>query len=197
VDPREVRFYALCEPDADHIRYVGQTAYSLRARFRRHMRSTTVASGEWIQSLKSKGLRPRLVLLETLTLGSRDIARREFAWMRACIDAGHQLLNDPLPPPEKQDPEVTALFAGIADNLPFATPEQMKDGKSYPRGLPRRRARTDMGPDITHAEIDALRTPRSGKVRDRQLRAWGVPIPPPLGWEDHLVEHGVPYKLDV
>lgn len=38
----------------------------------------------------------------------------------------------------------------------------------------------------TAEEIEAARTPNGGWTRD-QLARWGVPWPPPLGWENRLL----------
>lgn len=45
---------------------------------------------------------------------------------------------------------------------------------------------------ITEQEIEAASTPKGGFTRE-QLKAWGVPWPPPSGWKKKLLLYGVPY----
>ena len=46
---------------------------------------------------------------------------------------------------------------------------------------------------ITEQEILAKQTDNGGWTK-ATLASWGVPWPPPKGWKEALVQHGVPYR---
>lgn len=61
--------YALCDPRTHDLRYVGKTCRSLNERLADHMTpsylKTSTYKNRWLRQLKSAGLKPDIVLLET------------------------------------------------------------------------------------------------------------------------------------
>jgi hypothetical protein len=104
VERAQVRYYALVEPDSDQVRYVGQTQDSLNWRLDQHLFAARVgrsgsAKSAWIKNLALRGRERRIVLLQKTTVRRDAIVTREMQWMRFFHDAGHQLLNHPIPGP--------------------------------------------------------------------------------------------------
>lgn len=49
---------------------------------------------------------------------------------------------------------------------------------------------------ISEEEILAARSPKGAWTR-KTLAEWGVPWPPPRGWKDCILAHGVPYQPEL
>lgn len=49
---------------------------------------------------------------------------------------------------------------------------------------------------ITEEEIAAAQSPRRG-LTAKTLASWGVPWPPPKGWKDTILAHGIPYQPEL
>ncbi len=89
--------YALCDPVADEVRYIGQTHLPLKSRMNIHMRARTTGThvGNWIRSLRQ---RPNIVIVERVEAhdlialsAALDTAEvRLIAHFRAC---GYDLTN--------------------------------------------------------------------------------------------------------
>jgi hypothetical protein len=91
-----VSIYALCEPDGQTVRYVGQTIYPLRHRLNNHVanaisgKSNPVLS-RWINGLQSNGQEPTIILLEECK--PTNAIKVETTWIALCQEEGCDLLN--------------------------------------------------------------------------------------------------------
>ncbi len=84
--------YILVDPITEEIRYVGATTHSLKKRLYQHLHpSCPSRAREWIKALQSRGLVPRIHLVEK----SPDDAlmSKEAFWIRFYLKAGVPLLN--------------------------------------------------------------------------------------------------------
>ena len=92
----KVSVYALCEPDGQTVRYVGQTLYPLRHRLNNHVadaisgKSNPVLS-RWINGLQSNGQKPTIILLEECK--PTNAIKVETTWIALCQEEGCDLLN--------------------------------------------------------------------------------------------------------
>jgi hypothetical protein len=96
--------YGLLCPVSNKVRYVGRSQH-VTERYRQHVTLLGISPDgprtpreRWITELKSQGLAPELVILETIegegiaaTGGRAKEAER--AWVRRLLDAGHPLTN--------------------------------------------------------------------------------------------------------
>lgn len=85
--------YGLYNPSNDLIYYVGQTK-NLYKRFMSHIneKNDNTLKGQWVTELKSKGVFPKMTILEEVEYS--QLLRRERYWINDCIKLGHPLLND-------------------------------------------------------------------------------------------------------
>lgn len=88
--------YALCEPDSQTPRYIGQTAFPLGHRLSNHVASAKRGASSnglstWINGLVYNGQRPAIILLEECAPG--DASKAETAWIALCKQQGCDLLN--------------------------------------------------------------------------------------------------------
>lgn len=87
--------YALCEPDTNEVRYIGQTLTPIDVRYRQHVRSSrwgyekNAAKREWIAGLLANGEEPACVVLEVCQFWNVDA--REQWWIDQ--HAGEKLTN--------------------------------------------------------------------------------------------------------
>lgn len=73
--------YALRDPRSGAIRYVGQTRCPLNKRLSEHIHCpTNRRAREWMRELRDQGLRPEIVLLETVDCA--DLSSREKFWIK-------------------------------------------------------------------------------------------------------------------
>lgn len=56
--------YALVDPRTEQVRYIGRTMYP-EQRFAQHVSGYTKPTKVWVSELKTAGLEPRMVILET------------------------------------------------------------------------------------------------------------------------------------
>lgn len=93
----EVIIYALCDPDTNHVFYVGQTENTLRARAQQHITATrfgyerNAVKREWIASLISANKEPIWVVLELCPHRYKN--DREKWWINHYIGLGAKLTN--------------------------------------------------------------------------------------------------------
>jgi hypothetical protein len=88
-----ITVYALCEPDTDEIRYIGQTA-DLKGRMVTHLCPSPAQNGgrfDWIRELKSKGLAPTVRVLEEVE--PEQALTREAYWISHYQEQGAPLFN--------------------------------------------------------------------------------------------------------
>lgn len=84
--------YALIDPRDSAVRYVGKTKNKPSARLHQHItRPVNIEMRKWIDSLKSTGLRPILVILEQPLNSSLD--ERERYWMVVMAGRKEWLFN--------------------------------------------------------------------------------------------------------
>ena len=91
-----VNIYKLSDPISGEIRYVGKTHSSLHTRLGGHLTyiGDNIEKNIWIKSLKEKGLRPEINLLEVTSEEFSDI--REGEWIQKFTNHGVKLLNKTL-----------------------------------------------------------------------------------------------------
>lgn len=89
---KPVHIYMLVDPETDEIRYVGKSIRPAQ-RLLNHMneRSNTHRS-HWLQTLRQKGLRPRMVILETIE-GRWPWQDAERFWIAHLRSLGARLVN--------------------------------------------------------------------------------------------------------
>jgi hypothetical protein len=102
---RQVKYiYALVDPRDHAVRYVGQTN-DVAERMRCHTqywsainRKGHKAKGRWTQGLLAEGLRPQIVILETVPFAAADTAERR--WIAFGAKLGWKLFNVMTNPPQ-------------------------------------------------------------------------------------------------
>lgn len=93
MDARDVYIYGLVDPETDEIRYIGKSIRPME-RLTNHMNETSKCHRcNWLQSLKGKGLRPRICFFEFIPNGI-DWQNREKYWIRVGKDNGWPLTNN-------------------------------------------------------------------------------------------------------
>lgn len=81
--------YALIDPRDRSVRYVGQTIVALQKRLSDHLSAPTNSKmRSWLGELKSAGLRPDIILLETASIDRLD--ERERAWLNEMFLRGER-----------------------------------------------------------------------------------------------------------
>lgn len=109
----KISIYALKDPRTDKIRYVGKTNQSLKARISAHfMDKCKCLRTQWMSELKSLGLRPVFIILESLEAGT-PWQDREIYWIAKMRSIGADLTNS------------TSGGEGVP-NLPKETRERMR-----------------------------------------------------------------------
>jgi len=84
--------YALLDPETEEVRYVGFTRFTLEKRLQEHLcDGFKTHRRNWIQSLRRRGLRPTITLLETVV--EEPWQAREQWWIKHCREAGCNLVN--------------------------------------------------------------------------------------------------------
>lgn len=94
-EPNKESIYALVDPETKKIMYVGRTRTTLEEQLDRHCRNTNAGNPrkrQWILSLKEKGLKPDIVLLEEVEDATKaaDLKR---LYIRQFSAANKDLLN--------------------------------------------------------------------------------------------------------
>lgn len=83
--------YGLCEPETKDIRYVGVSTH-LKSRYLEHLKDRLDShKSRWIRTLVSKGLKPRLIILQCVLNENRDLAERN--WIKLLRESGAKLTN--------------------------------------------------------------------------------------------------------
>jgi NUMOD3 motif len=91
---RAVFIYALIDPETNEIRYIGKTTQEPSRRLLAHLRETCRCHRtHWINSLKSKGLRPGIIVLEMLH-GAWPWQEAERFWIAHGRASGWPLTNN-------------------------------------------------------------------------------------------------------
>ena len=93
---RRTHIYALVDPHTGQVRYVGQTTRSLRARLYEHLeechlQKRLTAKDIWIYKLYRENKAPKIVPLESVDSGERDMAERR--WIAHYRMRGADLFN--------------------------------------------------------------------------------------------------------
>jgi hypothetical protein len=91
------KIYALLEPNTELVRYVGLTKKSLKERLRKHLNEKlrgkkATYKYNWIQSLKEKGLKPEIILLED-NLNLEEANEKEIVYIKTFKSFGAKLVN--------------------------------------------------------------------------------------------------------
>jgi len=89
---KKVCIYGLKDPQTEKIMYVGRTI-NLKQRIQEHLMNGYGSRGlaAWVRSLKDKGRRPIVQILEVTT--QEEWSAREYCWIRHYRRLGHPLLN--------------------------------------------------------------------------------------------------------
>lgn len=108
-----VYIYALIDPESEEIRYIGKSIRP-EQRLQNHINEppTNCHRSHWIQSLKVRGLRPELIIIEEIR-GAWPWQESERYWIKRCLAAGMRLTNN------------TSGGDGVSD-LPPETREKMR-----------------------------------------------------------------------
>ena len=87
-----VHIYALCDPKTNQIRYIGKSQ-RVKERYSNHLNDKSKTHKvNWINSLKNKGLKPTLIILEELE-DNQDWKEREMFWINQGRLNGWDLVN--------------------------------------------------------------------------------------------------------
>jgi hypothetical protein len=140
----KISIYALKDPRTDKIRYVGKTNQSLKARISAHfMDKCKCLRIQWMGELKSLGLRPVFIILESLE-SETPWQDREIYWIAKMRSLGADLTNS------------TSGGEGTP-NLPKETRERMR--------------KTWLGRKHTPESIMKLKKARALRVTSDETRA--------------------------
>jgi len=90
---KETIIYALCDPNSEEIRYVGQTSDSLSGRLSQHIwaakRTNKTFAHKWINSLLKQSLRPKIIVLESNAVWNES----EIRWIAKLRAKSYRLTN--------------------------------------------------------------------------------------------------------
>lgn len=87
-----VYIYALCDPKTNSIRYIGKSIRP-KERYTNHLNDNSKTHKvNWINSLKSKGLKPTMIILQTLA-ENEDWQQAERDWIKRAKENGWNLVN--------------------------------------------------------------------------------------------------------
>lgn len=91
-----IKIYALCDPDTDDIRYIGQTYRSLEIRLKEHIydcirRPRSTHKVNWINKLISQNKLPKIKLIECVSIELATDAERH--WISSLLKEGYDLVN--------------------------------------------------------------------------------------------------------
>lgn len=90
---RQVYIYALCEPNTDEVRYIGQ-ATNVQTRINGHWSESRIYNSpkcQWLRSLAAKGEKPSIKTLAIVDLEQSPIVEKEK--ILEAIASGANLLN--------------------------------------------------------------------------------------------------------
>lgn len=92
----KVRIYSLNCPLSNDVKYVGKTKSDLSIRLSAHLSNpdSNIQKTMWIKSLKDKGLKPTINLLEVVN--DSEWEAKEIWWIEYHLENGHELLNQKL-----------------------------------------------------------------------------------------------------
>jgi len=93
-----IQIYALLNPETEKYFYVGMTTQRLCRRLNNHMNTSDKnrVKVELIQNLAKKGIRPKIVLLESMYIRNfMPLSRneKEIFWIKKLLSEGHDLVN--------------------------------------------------------------------------------------------------------
>ena len=94
IPPKLVTIYGLCDPRTKELRYVGKTRGNVRQRVRAHCCESSnhgTHKLHWVMGLKAAGLRPYLVVLETVP--EQEWREAETFWIQYMRFLGCRLVN--------------------------------------------------------------------------------------------------------
>lgn len=91
-----INIYGLTCPILNEIKYVGKTKNSLPDRLSQHLSNpdSNIQKTMWIKSLKDKGLKPTINLLEVVN--ESEWESKEIWWIEYHLENGYELLNQKL-----------------------------------------------------------------------------------------------------
>lgn len=86
--------YKLIDPISNEIRYIGLTFNDLKQRLKSHYYENSKShKSNWIQQLKSRGLKPLIESIEDNILSYAEVCEREIYWIEKYKLEGHPLTN--------------------------------------------------------------------------------------------------------
>ncbi len=119
----KVYIYALCDPDNNDIRYIGQSVDTV-SRLSGHMTECETNNGKkalWLRELKEQGKKPNILILETC---DNDVAyKREMYYIKKYRKSG-LILNDKR---RTHNPKRTERPEGLLRIPVMLTPECIKN----------------------------------------------------------------------
>lgn len=94
MDEIKYTIYRLVDPLTKETRYIGLTFNDLKQRLKSHCSEKSKShKSNWIQQLKSKGLRPIIESIENNILTYDEVCDREVYWINKFKEEGHPLTN--------------------------------------------------------------------------------------------------------
>lgn len=90
---KSVTIYALCDPDTNEVRYIGQTV-CFKTRLYEHLYNEIhkqTPKTVWVQGLRKNGKRPKIVAIEIVAMSEANAAENK--WIHHYLNAGNQLTN--------------------------------------------------------------------------------------------------------
>lgn len=86
--------YKLIDPETNEVRYIGLTFNTLKQRLKSHFYDKSKShKSNWVQKLRSKGLKPIIESIESDISSYDEVCEREIYWIDKMKNEGQPLTN--------------------------------------------------------------------------------------------------------
>lgn len=86
--------YKLIDPETNEVRYIGLTFNTLKQRLKSHYSEKSKShKSNWVQKLRSKGLKPIIESIESDILSYDEVCEKEIYYINKYKSEGHRLTN--------------------------------------------------------------------------------------------------------